>query len=89
MKEITAATTQRNQVTIPAEVRRLLGLRPRDKVTFTIEDGGTVRLSPSRFTLESVFGSVEPVDEVRDVDALIRDAKDEQAERTVRELRDA
>ena len=89
MKEITAATTQRNQVTIPAEVRRLLGLRPRDRVTFTIEDSGTVRLSPSRFTLESVFASLEPVDEVRDVDALIRDAKDEQAERTVREVRDA
>ena len=89
MKEITAATTQRNQVTIPAEVRRLLGLRPRDRVTFTIEDDGTVRLSPSRFTLESVFGSVDPVDEVRDVGALIRDAKDEQAERKVRELRDS
>ena len=89
MKEITAATTQRNQVTIPVEVRRLLGLRPRDRVTFTIEDSGTVRLSLSRFTLESVFASLEPVDEVRDVDALIRDAKDEQAERTVRELRNA
>lgn len=89
MREITAATTQRNQVTIPAEVRRLLGLKPRDKVTFTIEDTGTVRLAPSRFTLESVFGSVEPVGEPRDLDALVRDAKDEKAERTVRELRDA
>ena len=42
MREITATTTKRNQVTIPAEVRHLLGLKPRDKVTFTIENGGRV-----------------------------------------------
>lgn len=89
MKEIMAATTQRNQVTIPAEVRRLLGLKPRDKVTFTIEDTGTVRLAPSRFTLESVFGSVQPPGEPQDIDGLIRDAKDEKAEQTLRELQDA
>ncbi len=48
MREITATTTQRNQVTIPAEVRRLLGLKPRDKVAFTIGDGGEVHLEPIR-----------------------------------------
>ena len=30
MKEITTTLTQRSQVTVPAEVRRLLGLKPRD-----------------------------------------------------------
>ena len=45
MKEYTATTTQRNQVTIPAAVRRLLGIKPRDKVAFTIDDAGTVRLA--------------------------------------------
>ena len=39
MREITTTLTQRSQVTVPAEVRRLLGLKPRDKVTFTIAEG--------------------------------------------------
>ena len=89
MQTFTATTTQRNSVTIPAEVRRVLGLKPRDQVTFTIEDDGTVRLTRSPFTLQSAFGSVEPARGPRDLDALIRDAKDEKMEQTVRELRDA
>ena len=89
MREIIASTTQRNQVTIPAEVRRLLGLKPRDKVAFTVDDGGMVRLTAARFTLESAFGSVQPSAHPEDFDALTRDAKDAKAERTLRELRGA
>lgn len=87
MREIIASTTQRNQVTIPAEVRRLLGLKPRDKVAFTVDEGGTVRLTAAPFTLESVFRSVRPSAHPDDLEAIIRDAKDEKAARTVRELR--
>ena len=86
MKEITAATTQRNQVTIPAEVRRLLGLKPRDKVAFTIEDGGAVRLAAASFTLESAYGSVQPSSHPEDFDEVSRNAKDAKAEQTAREL---
>ena len=89
MRTFTATTTQRNAVTIPAEVRRALGLKPRDHVTFTIEDDGTVRLTRSPFTLESAFASVEPTQEPQDLDALIRDAKDEKMEQTMREVHDA
>ena len=89
MREITATTTQRNQVTIPAEVRRLLGLKPRDKVAFTIEDDGAVRLAAVSFSLESAYGSVKPVGEPVDLDQAIRDARDDKAERTVRELGEA
>lgn len=87
VKEIIAATTQRNQVTIPAEVRRLLGLKPRDKVAFIVDDHGAVGLTAAPFTLESVFRSVSPAVPVDDLETLIRDAKDEKAERTARELR--
>lgn len=86
MREITATTTQRNQVTIPAEVRRLLGLKPRDKVAFTIEDDGLVRLAPVSFTLESAYGSVKPVVEPVDIEQAIQDAKDDKAARTASEL---
>ena len=88
MKEIMATTTQRNQVTIPAEVRRLLGLKPRDKVSFSIDDDGEVRLAVPAFTLESAYGSVKPSRKPEDFEELIRIAKDEKAEDTVRKLRE-
>ena len=89
MREITATTTQRNQVTIPAEVRRLLHLKPRDKVTFTIDDSGEVHLQAASFTLESAFGSVRPSQRPEDFKAISRIAKDEKAEQTARELDEA
>ena len=36
MREITASVTERGQVTIPAEVRKALGIKARDKVSFVI-----------------------------------------------------
>ena len=86
MREIMATTTQRNQVTIPAEVRRLLGLKPRDKVAFTIGDSGEVRLAAAPFTLESAYRSVKPVRRPENFKEIARIAKDEKAERTAREL---
>lgn len=59
LKEIIATISERRQVTIPAEVRRILGLKPRQKVAFAI-DNGQVRLVPASFTLEAAFGSVKP-----------------------------
>ncbi|MDE2868339.1 MAG: type II toxin-antitoxin system PrlF family antitoxin [Chloroflexota bacterium] len=87
MKEYTATTTQRNQVTIPAAVRRLLGIKPRDKVAFTIDDAGTVRLAAAQFTLESAYGSVRPTARPEDFEQVPRDAKDDKAIATARELR--
>ena len=90
MRQIATTITQLNQVTIPAEVRRLLGLKPKDKVTFTIDDGGRVHLTPSAFSLETAFGSVAPSGrETAAFKQAIRDAKDEKAEDPVRRLRKA
>ena len=87
MKEITTTTTQRNQVTIPVEVRRLLGLKPGDKVAFTIEDGGKVRLAAASFSLESAYGSVNPSTSPEDFDEVSRNARDAKAEDTARALK--
>ncbi|MCY4652453.1 MAG: type II toxin-antitoxin system PrlF family antitoxin [Dehalococcoidia bacterium] len=88
VREFTVTTTQRNQVTIPAEVRRILGLKPRDRVAFTIEDGGEVRLSAASFSLESAYGSVKPSTTPEDFEEISRNAKDAKVEDTLRELRD-
>ena len=85
MKEITTTITQRGQVTIPAEVRRVLGVKHRDKVAFTIEDG-EVRLAPAAFSLESAYGSVKPSRKPEDFDEVSRMAWEAKAEKTVREL---
>ena len=85
MRAITTTITQRGQVTIPAEVRRVLGVKHRDKVTFTI-DGGEVRLAPAAFTLESAYGSVKPSKRPEDFDEISRIAKEAKAEKTMRDL---
>lgn len=88
MKKIVTTITQRSQVTIPAEVRRVLGVKPGDKVAFTINDG-EVHLAPVSFSLESAYGSVKPVETPENFEEISRIAKNAKAERTVRALNDA
>jgi len=86
MKELTTTMTQRGQVTVPAEVRRMLGLRPRDKVTFAIDEG-EVKLMPAKFTLESAYRSVPPLARPLSDEEMVRTAKEERSRRTAKLLR--
>lgn len=43
MKELFSSLTSKGQVTVPKEIRQLLGLEPNDKVMFVV-DGNLVRL---------------------------------------------
>jgi bifunctional DNA-binding transcriptional regulator/antitoxin component of YhaV-PrlF toxin-antitoxin module len=65
-------------VTIPAEVRKALGLGKRDKVIFSMEDG-VVKVKKPAFTLETAYASIEPLRQPEDWEARIREAKDEKA----------
>lgn len=76
MKEFTATVTHHNQVTLPVEVQRVLGITARSTVIFAIEED-QVRLLPATFTLESAAGSVPALEDGGDVDDLIREAKEE------------
>jgi len=86
MRTHTATITERGQVTIPAAVRRLLGVGPRDKVVFQVDEADHVHLAPATFTLESAFGSVTPLATPEDFDSIAAQAKEEKAARTRREL---
>ncbi len=52
----TTSVTSKGQVTIPIEVRRLLGLAPHDKVTFTWEEGRVSLAAERRSVTERTKG---------------------------------
>lgn len=85
--EIASTISDLGEVTIPEEVRDLLRLRAKDTVIVRIEDG-RVSLMPREFTVEETFGSVAPLNRPEDFESMIREVKEEKAERTVRQMRD-
>lgn len=57
MQEIVSTITSKGQVTIPAAVRRHLGVGMSDKIAFVLDDDGQVRLSVPHYpTIESLRG---------------------------------
>ncbi len=50
MKEIISTVPSKGQVTIPAEVRKYLGIKTNDKIAFVIDQEGAVRLRGPRYT---------------------------------------
>ena len=58
MKEILSTVTRKGQVTIPAEVRRHLGVKTNEKVAFVLGPEGKVELrAPKYSTIESLAGA--------------------------------
>ena len=57
MKEVLASVTTKGQVTIPVEIRRLLGVSAHDKVAFVVEDG-QVRLARRGSVVEQTAGAL-------------------------------
>jgi antitoxin PrlF len=57
IREIFSTVTTKGQVTIPQEVRRILGVTPHDKVVFVV-DGDEVRLSRGGSVVERTAGAL-------------------------------
>lgn len=55
MKEFLTVVTRKGQITVPAEIRRALGLREGDKVAWTIDDS-QVRLWRTGSVVERTAG---------------------------------
>jgi len=73
MKEIISTITSKGQITLPAEVRRSLGVKTRDKVAFLIDEGGTVTLkTPTYPTIESLAGAAGSLDKPLSWDEMRR-----------------
>jgi AbrB family looped-hinge helix DNA binding protein len=79
MREIPATISSKGQITLPVEVQRLLGVKPRDRVAFAIEDD-QVRLVPAHYTLDSVLASVPALADDDELEQHITAAREERAE---------
>ncbi len=55
MHQLLASVTTKGQVTIPAEVRRLLGVRPHEKIAFLVEEN-QVRLAAAKSVVAQTAG---------------------------------
>lgn len=54
----TSTLTQKGQVTIPANIRRKLGLRTGDRVSF-VQEGDHVLVKPAQSDIRAAFGLVK------------------------------
>jgi len=61
MGDMTSSMSQKGQVTIPAEVRKRLGLRPKDRVRFRVQ-GDTVSIEPYRSNIDAWYQTVPALD---------------------------
>lgn len=87
MKKQYGSVSPKGQVTIPAEMRELLGLKPKDKVIFTMKDG-EVRIIPLRRELDAIFMSVPALDPPRTWEEITEIVREEHALEVYREGRD-
>ncbi|MBI2872248.1 MAG: AbrB/MazE/SpoVT family DNA-binding domain-containing protein [Chloroflexi bacterium] len=84
MAQYITTVTQKGQVTIPGELRRALGLKPRDKVAFEMVDG-EVRLLPVKSRVLAGYGVVKPTSKPEDFRKLRQDFEEGMAEEARRE----
>lgn len=85
-QEYLGTVTVKGQVTIPLAVRKLLDVKPYDRVTFRVSEG-RVELLPAPMTLESVYGAVRPLSRPENWRAIRRQAREERAQRSVSKIR--
>ncbi len=80
MKEIISTMTSKGQVTIPAEVRKQLGIKAGDKLTFVIEEEGKIELrAPIYPTVASLRGAAGSLAKPQSWDEMRAIAREDQA----------
>lgn len=81
MKEVVATMTSKGQVTVPAEVRRRMGLQAGDRVIFVLGEGGDVALRVPHYPdVASVLGAAGSLPEPRSWEEIERVVDEGRAE---------
>jgi AbrB family looped-hinge helix DNA binding protein len=85
MKEIVSTITSKGQVTIPAEVRKHLGLNKREKIAFVIDEEGDVHLKaphyPTVASLRGAAGSLRHPMSWEDIERVVDEERAEEGHR--------
>lgn len=69
VREYISTLTGKGQVTVPAEIRRALGLKAQDRLLFRLVEG-KVEIEPLPMTLEEAYGSVMPRSKPEDFEGI-------------------
>ncbi|MCA9833278.1 MAG: AbrB/MazE/SpoVT family DNA-binding domain-containing protein [Thermomicrobiales bacterium] len=73
---IDVRVSKSGQITLPAEIRRDLGVESGDVVTITRDAGGEVRIKQSRrLTLNEIMEMAKPLTEGEDLEEILSDAR--------------
>lgn len=86
LKEHIRRLTAKGQVTVPANVRKKLGLEPGGRIIFRILDD-RVEIDRAPMTLEEAFGSVPPLERAENLETLGEQAWQEHAEKVLDEMK--
>lgn len=80
MRKTSATVTSKGRITIPADVRRHLGVATGDRVTFVLTDGDTVTMRRSRdLTVAELAGAAGKLPEPLAWEEVIAIAREERA----------
>ena len=90
MGEYVATVTGKGQLTLPAAIRRRMGIDPGDRVAIVIEGENGARPRRIEHTIESVLGMIPAPSDLNseDFDDAIEDAMGDHADFVLRRLRE-
>ena len=90
MREYVSSVTSKGQVTIPVEIRKLLGVGTPDKVAFVVGENGHVAMRPVKLNAKTLRGIVPaiPGRVTGDFEEIIKEAMEAEADRIVASMRE-
>jgi antitoxin PrlF len=83
---IATTMTKKGQVTIPKEIRDILGLREHDKIVFALKNG-EITLKPVRGSVLDLRGSVKPKQEPEDFNRVRAETMRARAKKAAQEVK--
>ncbi len=85
MRQVITRVTSKGQVTIPVEIRRALGIKPRDRVEFSLADG-VATVAKAKSVVEKWAGAFKGTGGPIDIKRLRREFEDSMARNVRREM---
>jgi AbrB family looped-hinge helix DNA binding protein len=85
-KEFESSVSPKGQITLPLELRKKLGVQPKDKVTLRLEDD-QIKVVPARSKVDALYGSVPALATPKTLEEMRKIYQEEMAERFAQQNR--